>query len=376
MHQNNEKAVLKDVLKIGGAYAAFCIGSGFATGQEIMQFFTAFGWAGIGSAIITMILYVWMGVTLMRDGRKYSFTSDAAVWKHYCGKGLGVAMNCFGTFVIFGIYVVMIGGAGASMEQYLGIPNLAGRLIMSGICLVVALMGLNRLVDVIGFIGPVIIVCALAIGVVTIARDAGTIATAQQVLGSVKVTASCKNWVLSGFLYSGFMAFMISPFIAQLGHSAQGSRKSGMLGGACGGFFQVVAIIVMLVAQMCNIELIHNAQVPSLVLAEKINPVLAGVFVVIVLMGIFSTAVPLLWMLGHKAGPDKTKKFNITTVILVVAALILSVLPFTVLVNKVYGLSGYVGIFAMAFTLISQLRIASQEKKGQLPTGEPASENE
>lgn len=44
--------------------------------------------------------------------------------------------------------------------------------------------------------------------------------------------------------------------------------------------------------------------------------------------------------------------------------------------NKVYGLSGYVGIFAMAFTLISQLRIASQEKKGQLPTGEPASENE
>ena len=58
------------------------------------------------------------------------------------------------------------------------------------------------------------------------------------------------------------------------------------------------------------------------------------------------------------------------------AALILSVLPFTVLVNKVYSLSGYVGIFAMAFTLISQLRIASQEKKGQLPTGEPASENE
>ena len=87
------------------------------------------------------------------------------------------------------------------------------------------------------FIGPVIIVCALAIGVVTIARDAGMIATAQQVLGSVKVTASCKNWVLSGFLYSGFMAFMIIPFIAQLGHSAQGSRKSGMLGGACGAWY-------------------------------------------------------------------------------------------------------------------------------------------
>ena len=33
------------------------------------------------------------------------------------------------------------------------------------------------------------------------------------------------------------MAFKIIPFIAQLGHSAQGSRKSGMLGGACGAWY-------------------------------------------------------------------------------------------------------------------------------------------
>lgn len=359
---------MRDVVKIGGAYAAFCIGSGYATGQEIMQFFTAFGWAGIGSALITMVLYIWMGMSLMSDGRKYRFTSDLSVWRHYCGKGLGTVMNLFGTFILFGIYVVMIGGAGASVAQYLGVPEVVGRLGMSAVCLVVALMGLNKLVNIIGVIGPVIIFFSMAVGILTIAKDAGQFAAAQSVLASVDVPSSCGNWVLSGFLYSGFMAFMIIPFIAQLGITAK-SRKSGMWGGFGGAFFQVLAIIVMLLAQMLNIGLLYDKQIPSLVLAGNIHPALGGLFVVIVLMGIFSTSVPLLWLLAHKAGPDGSKPYYITTVVMVVAAFFLSNLPFTVLVNKVYGYSGYLGLFAMAFTAIRQIMLYRKNKQASLSEG-------
>ena len=34
---------IKAIVKYAGAYIAFIIGSGYATGQEIMQFFTAHG---------------------------------------------------------------------------------------------------------------------------------------------------------------------------------------------------------------------------------------------------------------------------------------------------------------------------------------------
>lgn len=226
----NESLAWKDVLKIGGAYAAFCIGSGFATGQEIMQFFTSHGWAGIGAALITLVLYVWMGMVMMRDGQRHHLDNDIAIWDHYCGKHIGGIMNGFGSFVIFGIYVVMIGGAGASMEQYLGIPNIAGRLIMSAACLIVALMGLNKLVDVLSFIGPVIIICALAIGVITIARDSSQIVAVQGNLARVEVPSTSDSWLISGFLYAGFMAFMIIPFMTQLGSTSrtklQRDRKS------------------------------------------------------------------------------------------------------------------------------------------------------
>ncbi len=34
---------MKDVLKIAGAFVGFLVGAGFASGQELLQFFVSFG---------------------------------------------------------------------------------------------------------------------------------------------------------------------------------------------------------------------------------------------------------------------------------------------------------------------------------------------
>lgn len=46
---------LMNVMKYAGAYIAFEIGSGFATGQEILQFYSAYGLFSIGGALISML---------------------------------------------------------------------------------------------------------------------------------------------------------------------------------------------------------------------------------------------------------------------------------------------------------------------------------
>ena len=50
------KVSILNVLKFAGAFIAFIIGSGFATGQEIMQFFTSNGLYSLGSIVISLIL--------------------------------------------------------------------------------------------------------------------------------------------------------------------------------------------------------------------------------------------------------------------------------------------------------------------------------
>ena len=70
----NEKVSIIQILKYAGAFAACAIGSGFATGQEIMQFFSAYGQKGIWGTIVTAILFTWCGATFMRHGYRHKLT--------------------------------------------------------------------------------------------------------------------------------------------------------------------------------------------------------------------------------------------------------------------------------------------------------------
>lgn len=356
-----EKIYMSDVLKLGGAYIAFCIGSGYATGQEIMQFFTAFGWKSLGAVLISMILFVWMGATLMQAGRKLQFQSDTEVWRYYCGNKICIVLNYFVTFFLFGCFSIMIGGAGAALNQYYGLPNLAGRVIISVLCLGTVMLGLKKLVDIIGLIGPVIIVFSIIIGCGSILLNIEGLSQVNTVMQNISVPASCGNWAFSGALYTGFMAVLCIPFLLQLSQSAK-NEKSAVWGGASGGFFLVLAIFVMNLGLLASIGDVYDSSIPTLILAEELHPVLAGFFAIVVLLGIFSTAVPMLWMVCRKAGPDGSKRYMITCVITVLAALVLSMLPFTTLVGTIYPYTGYIGVLLMICVFVKQLKQRTNNK--------------
>ena len=47
------------VLKIGSAFVGIIVGAGFASGQEILQYFTSFGYIGTLAAVVSMILFAY-----------------------------------------------------------------------------------------------------------------------------------------------------------------------------------------------------------------------------------------------------------------------------------------------------------------------------
>ena len=58
----------KAVMKYAGAFIAWVIGSGFATGQEILQFFTSYGYYSYGVVILNLVGFLFLGHMLMTTG--------------------------------------------------------------------------------------------------------------------------------------------------------------------------------------------------------------------------------------------------------------------------------------------------------------------
>ena len=66
----NQKVDFKNVIKMAGAFAAYLIGSGFATGQEILQFFASYGIQGLWGVLIIAILFAIFGFVVMVKGHQ------------------------------------------------------------------------------------------------------------------------------------------------------------------------------------------------------------------------------------------------------------------------------------------------------------------
>ncbi len=61
------------VIIFAGAFIAFLVGSGFATGQEIMQYFVSYGFMGIAGAVVVFVLFLYVGVSFITVGYEQQF---------------------------------------------------------------------------------------------------------------------------------------------------------------------------------------------------------------------------------------------------------------------------------------------------------------
>ena len=90
------KVNIKEILTLAGTYISVCIGSGFATGQEIMQFFSAHGMISILSNTICMGIMAYCGASLLEIGNQKNLKSSNDIFEY-----LNIYLNVGGEAVIF-----------------------------------------------------------------------------------------------------------------------------------------------------------------------------------------------------------------------------------------------------------------------------------
>ncbi|WP_347038184.1 hypothetical protein AAHB37_16480 [Glutamicibacter halophytocola] len=348
----SKKVRLVRVATYAGAIIAFLIGSGFATGQEILQYFTSYGYAGIfGTGLLVLLLMSYVAVEFFIVGQAKKFEKPSRIFHYYCGKYLGTFFDYFSVLFVFLSFTVMVAGAGAVFEEHYGMSKYFGGV---GLAIVVGLsvwFGLKNLVDVIGKIGPLIVVVAVGLGLIGILRNPSGIAEGQALLPTLDLTQASTNWFMSGLSYVGFCMLWLAAFLTALGKTAR-NRKEATAGALTGATVFSLACVIVGLGLLANITRVGGTEIPMLVLAADINPILAAGISVMILAGIYTTAVPLLWTVSSRFYADRTQGFKYLTVILAVAGTVIGLLlPFSQMVNLVYVVNGYVGVLLLVLML-------------------------
>ena len=158
----------KKVASISGAYLALLIGGAFATGQEAMQFFVGFGLNGFIGLLICGVLMIYTCFSLLRAGKNNNLRTNQDVFQYFCGKYLGIFMTWYAMLMIIAVYGVMLAGVGAILEQAYGIPVIFGSSLMVIFATGTLILGLNKIIGLLGVIGPIIVILTLTTAIITL----------------------------------------------------------------------------------------------------------------------------------------------------------------------------------------------------------------
>ena len=127
---------MKKAVILGMAYFSCTVGAGFASGQEMLQYYAAFGGWGILGALIALVLMPLIAMIAMQYGSYFQATSHDRVFTSVTSKVLARFIDYTITFTQFCISFVMLAGAGANLTQQFGTPLWFGSGLMSAAVIV------------------------------------------------------------------------------------------------------------------------------------------------------------------------------------------------------------------------------------------------
>lgn len=364
-----KKMTLGQIILLSGALLAYLIGSGWASGQETVQYFTSSGmWCFVPGVLNIIMLYY--GYTAYGyAGRTRGIDSLEGVYEFYAGKYVGKLFVLFAWLFTFSAYVFMIAGFGATLEQQLGIPVPIGSAIGSVLAIVTAILGLNGIVNVIGKIGPVIIAIITFIGVVSIFMFAPYITQGAALLESGEVTvptAGGGHPITAGLSFGGCSLLLCSAYIARQAHDLREYKWSDFkLIVMIGAVIDSVVPIMVGYAHLGNIQESGNVPIPNLVLANHIFPALGIILSIIILLAIYSTICPLMWStISTFIKDDKSAKYKIACCVFAAIVYVVTLyVPYATLLNYIMTYCGYSGAIVFIVCAVRYFSIRSSDRK-------------
>lgn len=327
--------------KIGFTYIGTVVGAGFASGQEILQFFTNKGTFGFIAILLASLGFVWLGNRMMLLGARLKAASYEEFNNYLFGPKVGRVMNGFVTLILFGVTTAMISGTGALAEEQIGLSFHVGVLFTLCLAYFVMLRGLDGILSVNSLVVPMMLFFCALIGVNGLAQ----LVDVSSDLVAVE-TSTTRSWVMAAVTYVSFNLAMAQAVLVPMGGEIRDERlikNGGRLGG--------IGLGAMLLATNLALALegtsIWHLEIPLAPIIADLGTIVKVLFLAVMWAEIFTTLIGNVY--GLLANLETVLPFSQKKLLMLLfaASYILSLVGFSNLVGYAYPLFGYCGIVTM-----------------------------
>lgn len=332
-------------------YLGAVIGAGFASGQEIVQFFVGYGPNGLRGAALAVVLFAASGGMLLYTAHNIKTSNYQDILSYLLGKELGGIIDFLLAIFLFLGISTMLSASGAVFYEHLYLPKGWGIALAYTMVVMALAAGKRGLIYSYNILVPVKIVLLLLI--------AGYVAL---FVGGVPAQTSTaflhpddgKFWLISSILYVAYNFSLAMVVLSE--YQSISTRQEGIRGAMEGGFLLGILVLVNYFALSKFLPGIMHYEVPMLFVAGQISLTAKHIYTLVLWVGILTTAIANAYGFAQRFSRFTGLSYKLCLVLCMTLALPLSLQSFSGLVNKIYPAFGVLGIIILLALTGSFLR--------------------
>ncbi|OHR80282.1 hypothetical protein HMPREF3239_03500 [Staphylococcus sp. HMSC34C02] len=335
--------LFKETIMVAFAFVGVVVGAGFATGQEIFQFFTSHGSYSIAGIIVTGLIITLAGVFVLNTGFTIQSHNHSESIQYYLHPMIARIFDIILTLFLFSLAMIMTAGGASTIHESFGLPYWLSSLLLVLFILMTLFLKFERLITVLGMVTPFLVI------VVSI------IAIYYFITGDVNFSAANRfnkqhglslGWWFDGLNYASLQIAAAFSFLSVMGGRMQ-HRQSALWGGILGGIIITLLLLMINLGLVTEFEHIHSVALPTLLLANHISPLLGTMMSIIMILVIYNTIVGLMYAFASRFTEPFTKGYFVLIIAMAIVTFICTFIGFISLIGKVFPIMGLFGFILL-----------------------------
>ncbi|MFW6022845.1 MAG: hypothetical protein ACOCQW_04985 [Halanaerobiaceae bacterium] len=323
-------------------YVGTVVGAGFSSGQEIWRFFARHQESGIYSVLLVSIFFTILAPLFFRLGKKRGIKNYHCFFYNYLPGPLPYFFDLMYSCFLIGSVSVMLAGTGAIFKDLLGLPFFIGVLIT----LLLILITLSLKNEGIMTINSILIPILTIITIYTVLSFLSGIKPID-LSDMVKNQGNNLEWLKDSILYGSYNLVMSIAAMTNIVY--QEEEKDIVIGGIMGGVILTVLCLFIYIGLITVFKKTPEQEIPLLYMAKKGGINLYLSYIVALYFAMVTTAIA-----NYNAFTKRLVsliKINYRTALLLTILFVIPLVPsgFSVLVNNLYPIFGFIGIIITIF---------------------------
>jgi len=330
------KSTMMNITKVSTIYAGTIMGAGFASGQELTQFFVVYGNMGLAGLFVTSCLFSWLGILILEISFKIKATSYHQLLYYVCGKRIGLLLDLIITLSLFGVLTIMLAGSGTIFKSAFNLPYVLGLSIMSVSLILTTFYGMQGITTANIIITPLLTITILIIGFYSLAYHEFRLPA----IPPQAIDLPAPHWLLASLLYLSYNLVMSTAVLVPLSSSI--TKPLERIGGSIGGGL----LLMLLAGLIIFVVMIHYPQtldyeIPMLYIASSQHYLHHTSYVFIFIAAMYTTGLASLYGSATKLTAVSKLSMKSSLLLLLSLSLFFSYIGFADLIAIIFPLFGY-----------------------------------